>query len=176
MNKAARTLAAGVAVAALALTGCANSPADAATVNGVRIADSTVREVARVLGQATGSETGLALKQATYDLVLGEAARQIAASTGTTITAADQQEVIGQYPAVAATTTTTRRPTTTRTQIRRFPRMARGYSFPRWVAFVELVETSAAVVSTSSTSGGRQAQTSGGRQARSTGWVSPAAA
>ena len=73
MNKAARTLAAGVAVAALALTGCANSPADAATVNGVRIADSTVREVARVLGQATGSETGLALKQATYDLVLGEA-------------------------------------------------------------------------------------------------------
>ena len=102
MNKAARTLAAGVAVAALALTGCANSPADAATVNGVRIADSTVREVARVLGQATGSEPGLALKQATYDLVLGEAARQVAASTGTTITAADQQEVIGQYPAVAA--------------------------------------------------------------------------
>lgn len=102
MNKAARTLAAGVAMAALALTGCANAPSDAATVQGVRIADSQVREVARGLSEVSGAEPRLAVRQATYDLLLGEAASQIAASTGTTISAAEQGEVLEQYPAAAA--------------------------------------------------------------------------
>ncbi|HHU39777.1 MAG TPA: hypothetical protein GXZ45_10920 [Propionibacterium sp.] len=102
MNKAARSFAAGIAVAALALTGCAGSPADAATVNGVRISDATVREAARTLAELSGAEPSLALKQATYDMVLGEAARQIADASGTTISAAAQQEVMAQYPAVAA--------------------------------------------------------------------------
>lgn len=102
MNKAARTLAAGVAVAALALTGCANAPADAATVNGVRIADSTVREVAQILGSTPGADSTMVMKQATFDLLMGEASRQIAASTGTTIKASDQSGLMAQYPAVGA--------------------------------------------------------------------------
>lgn len=102
MNKAARTLAAGVAVAALALTGCANSAADAATVGGVRIADSTVRQVAQTLATTSGAEPSLALKQATYDLLLGEAARQVASARGTRITPAEQQAVLAEYPAAAA--------------------------------------------------------------------------
>lgn len=102
MNKAARTLAVGAAVAALALTGCANSPSDAATVEGVRIADSQVRQVAQALTDGRGMEPSMALKQATYDLLLGEASRQVAASTGTVVSAADQAELVGQYQALAA--------------------------------------------------------------------------
>ena len=67
MNKAARTLAAGVAVAALALTGCANSPADAATVNGVRIADSTVREA--TCSSAPGSSSSCRRRTSTMRAV-----------------------------------------------------------------------------------------------------------
>jgi hypothetical protein len=106
MNKAARTLAAGVAVAALTLTGCAGAPSDAATVNGVRIADSTVREVAQTLTAASGTESSVALRQATYDLLLGEASRQIAASTGTVVPEADKKAIVAQNQlasAVAAT-------------------------------------------------------------------------
>lgn len=106
MNKAARTLAAGVAVAALALTGCANSPSDAATVGGVRIADSTVREVANAISAASGTESSVALKQATYDLLLGEASRQIAASTGKTISAADRHAVVAQNQLASAVSAT----------------------------------------------------------------------
>lgn len=106
MNKAARTLAAGVAVAALALTGCANAPSDAATVGGVRIADSTVREVARSLTALSGTESSVALKQATYDLLLGEASRQIAASTGTTVAAAERQAVVAENQLASAVSST----------------------------------------------------------------------
>ncbi len=106
MNKAVRVLSAGVAVAALALTGCAGNPADAATVGGVRIADSTVRGVARSIVEATGTDPAIALKQATYDLVLGEASRQIAAASGTAVSVADRTAVVGQNQLAAAVSAT----------------------------------------------------------------------
>lgn len=106
MKKAARTAVAGVALAALALTGCATSPSNAATVEGVRIADSTVQQVAQGLVAASGAEASVMVRQATYDLVLGEASRQMAASTGTPVSAADQRAVLEQYPAAAAVAAT----------------------------------------------------------------------
>ncbi len=96
MNKIARVLSAGVAVAALTLTGCAGNPSQAASVSGVGIADETVRGVAQTIVQATGTDPSVALKQATYDLLLGEASRQIAAANGTAISAADKAEVVAQ--------------------------------------------------------------------------------
>lgn len=106
MKKAPRTLAVGVAIAALALTGCANSAADAATVGGVRIADNSVRQAAVLISEASGADSALALKQATYDMVLGEAGRQIAASRGIAVSGAEKSAVLAQYPAAAAVAAT----------------------------------------------------------------------
>lgn len=106
MNKAARVLTASVAAAALALTGCAGNPADAASVGSVSIKDSTVRGVADAIVEVTGTDPAVALKQATYDLTLGEASRQIAAATGTVISGAEGAAIVGQSQAAAAVAAT----------------------------------------------------------------------
>lgn len=102
MNKAARFLAVGTAVAALTLTGCAGSPSAAALVDGVAVPDSTVRATSRVLVSLSGAESDVALKQATYDLLLGEASRQIAASTGTEVSQVEKDDIISQSELAAA--------------------------------------------------------------------------
>lgn len=106
MNKAARVLTVGIAVAALALTGCAGNPADAASVGSVSVRDSTVRGVADTIVEVTGTDRGVALKQATYDLTLGEASRQIAQATGTAVSPAQGAAVISQNQAAAAVAAT----------------------------------------------------------------------
>ncbi|MDO5535844.1 MAG: hypothetical protein Q4F65_14495 [Propionibacteriaceae bacterium] len=102
MNKAVRVLAAGVCVGALALTGCVGSPGSAATVGGVGIADDAVRSVANTIVEASGTRGDIALKQATYDLLLGEASRQIAATTGAQVSSVEKSAVVSQNQLVAA--------------------------------------------------------------------------
>ena len=82
--KTVRTLAAALAVAALALTGCTTPPAAAASVEGVRVANETVTATGDVL-VSVGANPAVSSKQAASDLTLGEASRQIAAQTGTEV-------------------------------------------------------------------------------------------
>lgn len=101
MNKAARTWAAGIAVAAVALTGCTQPPGAAATVDGVRIPDSTVTRAGEALVTLGGAAPSIAYKQAAYDLTLGEASRQIAASVGESVSDADRSAILGRNPGAA---------------------------------------------------------------------------
>lgn len=106
MNKAARILSAGAAVAALVLTGCSEPPSAAAVVDGHRIADSEVTQAAQTLTALTGTELNVALKQAAFDLAVGEASTRIVERAGARITQAEKDEVLAQNElasAVAAT-------------------------------------------------------------------------
>lgn len=94
MSKAARTLAAGVAVAALALTGCTQPPYAAGTVEGVPVPDEAVQRAGKALVDAAALGSATAYKQAAFDLLLGEASRQIAADHGHQISEAEKQQLI----------------------------------------------------------------------------------
>lgn len=106
MKKLARGLAAGVALAAVTLTGCSQPPTAAAVVEGVRVSDSTVRQTAPALVAAglTGAES--ASSDATRGLVLGEASRQIAALEDVPVSdgeVAQMQANVQELAAAAAT-------------------------------------------------------------------------
>lgn len=102
MNKAARILSAGAAVAALALTGCSESPSAAAVVGGHRIAETEVNQAAQTLTALTGTELNVSLKQAAFDLTLGEASTLIAERAGARITQAEKDEVLAKNELASA--------------------------------------------------------------------------
>lgn len=95
--KSVRTIAAGVAVAALALTGCTPPPSTAASVEGVRIPTETVTVTGDKL-VSLGANPAVAYKQAAFDLMLGEASRQIAAQTGTPVGDDERAAILARDP------------------------------------------------------------------------------
>lgn len=102
MKPLARDIAAAGAVVALALTGCTPSPSSAAVVDGVRIPDASARQAAGALVAATGGDGSRALRQATFDLTMGEASEIIAAQQNVSVTDAELQAVLTQSPTLAA--------------------------------------------------------------------------
>ncbi|MFT3876990.1 MAG: hypothetical protein QM708_11300 [Propioniciclava sp.] len=93
MNKPARFVAA-AAAAAILLTGCSAPPNAAAVVGGQRVPDSEAQAVAGAITAVTGAEASASLRQAAYDLTLGEASRQIADRLGLTLSEAGKKAVI----------------------------------------------------------------------------------
>lgn len=99
--KSARVIVAGVATAALALTGCTGHPGTAASVDGVTVSDAAVTRAGNAIA-AAGADPTMAWKQASYDLALGEASRQIAASSNTVVTEKERADILASSPAAAA--------------------------------------------------------------------------
>lgn len=93
MNKAIRSLA-GAAIAAFALSGCTSWPGAGGTVEHIRVPDAQVVHTATVIASATGTETIQALRQSVFDLTVGEASRQVAASHRIQISDADKAAVL----------------------------------------------------------------------------------
>lgn len=102
MNKLTRGVAAGVAIAALTLTGCSRPPSAAAVVEGQRVPDSAVREVATMLSAVAGIDPAMAPTQATYDMTLGEASKVIAESNGVTVTDAEIDALVASSSTLMA--------------------------------------------------------------------------
>lgn len=102
MNHVVRAAVAGTAALALALTGCSRPPATAATVEGIRVSDAAAREAASALVAATGTDGQTALRQATFDLLMGEASGIIASRGGVSVSDGDLAGVLGQSPTLAA--------------------------------------------------------------------------
>lgn len=98
--KTVRTIAAGLAVAALGLTGCSQPPAAAASVEGVRIPSETVTATGEML-VSLGADPAVAYKQAAFDLMLGEASRQIAAQTGVQVGDDERAEILSRVSGAA---------------------------------------------------------------------------
>ena len=98
MNKPARIVAA-AAVAAIALTGCSAPPNAASVVGGERISDREAREAGGAIAAVTGADAATSVRQAAFDLTLGEASRQIAVRSGVTVSDAARQAVIDADPA-----------------------------------------------------------------------------
>ncbi len=94
MKKLARGAAAGVAIAAVTLTGCSRPPSAAAVVDGVRIPDSLVRSTATVLTGVVGVDPADASLRATGDLALGETSKIIAADRGLEISDGEVEELL----------------------------------------------------------------------------------
>lgn len=106
MKKLARGVAAGVAIAAVTLTGCSRPPSAAAVVEGARVPDSTVRSTATVLTGVVGVNPSIATIQATYDLALAEASTLIAAQENVTVTDGAVDEVLATSQALSAAAST----------------------------------------------------------------------
>lgn len=102
MNKATRPVLAGAVIAALTLTGCSSWPGAGAEVQTVRVADQQVVDTAKVIVDVTGVDNYTALRQAAFDLTLGEASRQIVAAKGVEISAADKAAALAGSPAAQA--------------------------------------------------------------------------
>ncbi len=98
MNKPARIVAA-AAAAALLLTGCSAPPSAASVVGGERISDREVRDAGTAIATVTGADAATSVRQAAFDLTLGEASRQISVRTGVAVSDAARQSVIDADPA-----------------------------------------------------------------------------
>lgn len=124
MNKLARGAAAGVALAAITLTGCTRPPSAAAVVEGTRVPDSTVRQAATVLTGVVGVDPSIATTQATYDLALAEASVIIAGQENVTVTDGAVDEVLNSSQMLVAAAST-----------------AEGADWARGVAYTNVVLT-----------------------------------
>lgn len=93
MNKAIRPIA-GAVIAALALSGCTSWPGAGGKVDHIRVPDAQVVHTAEAIASATGGERLQALRQSVFDLTVGEASRQVAASQHVHITEADKAAVL----------------------------------------------------------------------------------
>lgn len=103
MKTPARLAAAAVA-SAIVLTGCSTPPNAASVVGGQRLSNTEVQQVASAIATVTGADTATALRQAAYDLTLGEASRQIADRIGVTLSDADKQPLLASSQAATAMT------------------------------------------------------------------------
>ncbi|WP_232549595.1 hypothetical protein [Propioniciclava soli] len=90
------------AFAALTLTGCAPSAANAAVVEGVRIPDVAVREATPVVAAILQRDAAVASRQAVFDLTVGEASAIIADRNEVDVTDAELSAVLSQSPRYAA--------------------------------------------------------------------------
>lgn len=106
MNRAVRGIAGGVAVAALTLTGCAQPPSAAAVVGDVRIPQTVAQDAGAALATVTGANTASSLQQAAFDLVVGEAATQIAQKQNLSFSDAQRADVLSVSTAAQAVVAT----------------------------------------------------------------------
>lgn len=104
MLTAPRVLAA-AAVAALALTGCSYSAADAAVVNGTKVPESTVAEAAQVAAPLLQQNPETIRASIAQVEVQGIVARQIAAERGIVLNTSVRAPVIASEPVWTALAT-----------------------------------------------------------------------
>ncbi len=94
MSWSARGMVGGLVAATLILTGCSTPPSAAAIVGDQQISHTSVRQAASALVAASGAEADVALRQAAYDLLMGEASDQILARHDLMVTDAERAELL----------------------------------------------------------------------------------
>lgn len=96
-----RKLAAAVAVAALALTGCAQSPSMAARVGDVTISESQVNEATDAINEAFEVGPAKAREVAFAALMRGALAKNLEAKYNHTVSESEREAVLGYEPNLA---------------------------------------------------------------------------
>lgn len=104
MNKAVRVLAA-AAVSALVLTGCAQSPTVAATVDGVTVSERAVEEAALAVETALGAPAGEARTFAVNRIIQGKLAETMAADNGIVLSDSERAQILRSQPQLEALAT-----------------------------------------------------------------------
>lgn len=101
MKKAVRTLAV-AAASVLALSGCAESPARVATIDGTPILESSVERANQALIKAGAVDPEGARRDVALVLIRAAMSEKIAAKRGVVITAAEREAQVGSSPAAEA--------------------------------------------------------------------------